>query len=78
MLERLIGWFQLLWDAGKYLQEHSAAIKESKEDNGRLLALVQMLAVQNQQLSALVTPSKWRYWRQRGHFLICRKPIMWL
>lgn len=50
MLERLIGWFHLLWDAGKYLQEHSAAIKESKEDNGRLLSLVQMLAVQNQQL----------------------------
>lgn len=30
MLERLIGWFQLLWDAGKYLKEHGTAIEEAK------------------------------------------------
>ncbi len=49
MLERLTGWFGLLWDSGKSLQEHSADIKELKQQNGQLLNLVQMLAVQNQQ-----------------------------
>ncbi len=52
MLERLTGWFRLLWDAGKYLQEHSAEIKASKEEETRLLNLVQLLAVQNQQLKS--------------------------
>ena len=50
MLERLSGWFQLLWDAGKHLQEQSAATQEAKEETERVLNLVQMLAVQNQQL----------------------------
>jgi predicted RNase H-like nuclease (RuvC/YqgF family) len=51
MLERLTGWFHLLWDSGKLLQEHSADIKELKQQNGQLLHLVQLLAVQNQQMS---------------------------
>lgn len=55
MMERLIGWFQLLWDAGKYLKEHGAAIEESKEEDERLLNLVQLLAVQNQQLRSDLT-----------------------
>lgn len=50
MLERLTGWFQLLWDAGKHLQEQSAATQETKEETERVLNLVQVLAVQNQQL----------------------------
>lgn len=50
MWERVVGWFRLLWDAGKSLEEHSAAIEELRSESQRLLSLVQVLAVENQQL----------------------------
>ncbi len=50
MLERLVGWFRLLWDAGKLLQEHTESIESSKENEQKMLAMMQALLSQNQEL----------------------------
>jgi len=50
MLERLIGWFRFLWDAGNTLESHSESFKELRQSDDDVLEIVHVLAVQNQQL----------------------------
>jgi len=50
LLERLIGWFRFVWDAGKTLELHSESFKELRQSDNDTLGAVQVLAIQNQQL----------------------------
>ena len=50
MLERLIGWFRVVWDAGNTLESHSESFRELRQSDKEQLTAVQVLALQNQQL----------------------------
>lgn len=47
MWEKLIGLFQLLWDAGKQAQDNRADIESLAEKHERLNEVVRILATQN-------------------------------
>ncbi len=48
MWERLIGWFHLLWDAGKKSEAHSDAIEELQESDRLIIQALHTLATQNE------------------------------
>ena len=48
MWERLIGWFHLLWDAGKKSEAHSDAIDELQDSVQRIIQALHTLATQNE------------------------------
>lgn len=50
MLERLSGWFRLLWDSSRILQEHTESIESSKARQGQFFDLAQLLLGQNLEL----------------------------
>ena len=50
MWERLVGWFSLLWDSGKKLNEQAIAIDELQESNQQLARAVQHLFAENERL----------------------------
>ncbi len=47
MWERLIGWFHMMWDAGKKVEAHSGAIDELQESDRRIIRALQTLAAEN-------------------------------
>ena len=50
MWERLIGWFHMMWDAGKKVEAHSDAIDELQESDRRIIRALQTLAAENELL----------------------------
>jgi len=50
MLERLSGWFRLLWDSSRMLQEHTESIEATKARQGQFFDLAQLLLGQNLEL----------------------------
>ncbi len=50
MLERLIGWFRFVWDAGKTLESHSESFKDLRQTDEDTMKVAQVLIMQNQQL----------------------------
>ncbi|MDQ3813981.1 MAG: hypothetical protein M3347_08520 [Armatimonadota bacterium] len=50
MWEKLTGWLRLLWDSGKQVQEHSAAIRELDNSDRVLIELVRSVLTQQELL----------------------------
>ncbi len=48
MWERLIGWLQFLWDAGRETKENSSAIRELRQNDLELYEAMRALALQNE------------------------------
>ena len=50
MWQKIGGWFKLLWDAGRDLEEHSSAIRELQHRNQRFAHDFEHLFDQNERL----------------------------
>ena len=48
MWEKLVGWLQLLWDAGKQAQDNRNDIRDLAQDHQDLSDVVRILATQNE------------------------------